>query len=88
MAKRDDSTGAAGRAIGELTGLLALLKGLPLAYDKDLQLDKEPVFRLRGVVPVALRALTGLVEGLRLEKHGASRVWYLKSPVRRVWVST
>jgi argininosuccinate lyase len=60
--------GHAGRAIGELTGLLALLKGLPLAYDKDLQLDKEPVFRLRGVVPVALRALTGLVEGLRLDR--------------------
>ena len=60
--------GHAGRAIGELTGVLALLKGLPLAYDKDLQLDKEPVFRLRGVVPVALRALTGLVEGLRLDR--------------------
>ena len=51
--------GHAGRTIGELTGLLALLKGLPLAYDKDLQLDKEPVFRVRGVVPVALGALTG-----------------------------
>jgi argininosuccinate lyase len=60
--------GQAGRTIGELTGLLALLKGLPLAYDKDLQLDKEPVFRVRGVVPVALRALTGLVEGLHLDR--------------------
>jgi argininosuccinate lyase len=60
--------GHAGRTIGELTGLLALLKGLPLAYDKDLQLDKEPVFRLRGVVPVALAALTGLVDGLRLDR--------------------
>jgi len=58
--------GHAGRAIGELTGLLALLKGLPLAYDKDLQLDKEPVFRVRGVVTVALSALTSLVEGLVL----------------------
>jgi argininosuccinate lyase len=60
--------GQAARTIGDLTGLLALLKGLPLAYDKDLQLDKEPVFRVRGVVPVALRALTGLVEGLRLDR--------------------
>ena len=60
--------GHAGRTIGELTGLLALLKGLPLAYDKDLQLDKEPVFRVRGVVPIALAALTGLVDGLRLDR--------------------
>ncbi len=60
--------GHAGRAIGELTGLLALLKGLPLAYDKDLQLDKEPLFRVRGVVAVCLAAVTGVVEGLRLDR--------------------
>ena len=42
--------GHAGRAIGELTGLLSVLKGLPLAYDKDLQLDKEPLFRIRAVI--------------------------------------
>src|SRR5450759_5721547 len=61
--------GHAGRAIGELTGLLALLKGLPLAYDKDLQLDKEPVFRVRGVLAAALPALIGLVEGLHLDRE-------------------
>jgi argininosuccinate lyase len=59
--------GHAARTIGELTGLLALLKGLPLAYDKDLQLDKEPLFRVRGVVTVALGAVTGVVDGLRLD---------------------
>ena len=36
--------GKAGRLIGDLTGLLATLKGLPLAYNRDLQEDKEPVF--------------------------------------------
>ena len=36
--------GKAGRLIGDLTGLLAVLKALPLAYDRDLQEDKEPVF--------------------------------------------
>ena len=36
--------GKAGRAIGNLTGLLATLKGLPLAYNRDLQEDKEPLF--------------------------------------------
>ena len=52
--------GHAARTIGELTGLLALLKGLPLAYNKDLQLDKEPLFRIRGVLlAVLLPALEG-----------------------------
>jgi len=58
--------GHAGRAIGELTGFLALLKGLPLAYDKDLQLDKEPLFRTRVTLAALLPALTALIEGLAL----------------------
>jgi argininosuccinate lyase len=61
--------GHAGRAIGELTGFLALLKGLPLAYDKDLQLDKEPLFRTRRVVAALLPALTALVAGLQLNRE-------------------
>ncbi len=61
--------GHAGRAIGELAGLLALLKGLPLAYDKDLQLDKEPLFRTRAVLEAALPALTALVAGLKLRRE-------------------
>jgi len=39
--------GKAGRLIGHLTGFLTTLKGLPLAYDRDLQEDKEPLFRRR-----------------------------------------
>ena len=60
--------GHAGRSIGELTGFLALLKGLPLAYNKDLQLDKEPLFRTRGTLSVLLPALTALVAGLKLNR--------------------
>jgi argininosuccinate lyase len=60
--------GHAARAIGELTGLLALLKGLPLAYDKDLQLDKEPLFRTYSTLRAALPALTALVTGLVLDR--------------------
>ncbi|MFP5247007.1 MAG: argininosuccinate lyase [Thermoanaerobaculia bacterium] len=58
--------GYAARSLGELTGFLALLKGLPLAYNKDLQLDKEPLFRTRTLLAVLLPALTALISGLKL----------------------
>lgn len=60
--------GHAARSIGELTGLLALMKGLPLAYDKDLQLDKEPLFRTYTTLRAALRALTALLADLRVDR--------------------
>jgi argininosuccinate lyase len=50
--------GKAGTAIGRLTGLLATVKSLPLAYDRDLQEDKPPVFAARRDVAGALGALT------------------------------
>ena len=53
--------GKAGRLIGNLTGLLATLKGLPFAYNRDLQEDKEPLFDGLDQVDLALRALTGLL---------------------------
>jgi argininosuccinate lyase len=56
--------GKAGTAIGRLTGLLATVKSLPLAYDRDLQEDKPPVFAARRDVAGALGALTVLVDGI------------------------
>jgi argininosuccinate lyase len=53
--------GKAGRLIGNLTGLLATLKSLPLAYNRDLQEDKEPVLDALVQVSRALAALTGLL---------------------------
>ncbi len=50
----------AGRLIGHLTGLLVTLKGLPLAYNRDLQEDKEPLFDSVHQVHLALRALAGV----------------------------
>ena len=60
--------GKAGTAIGRLTGLLATLKGLPLAYDRDLQEDKPPVFAARRDVRGALAALTVLIAGLDFDR--------------------
>jgi argininosuccinate lyase len=60
--------GKAGTAIGRLTGLLATVKGLPLAYDRDLQEDKAPVFAARRDVRHALEALTVLVSGLEVDR--------------------
>jgi argininosuccinate lyase len=53
--------GRAGRVIGDLTGLLVTLKGLPLAYNRDLQEDKEPLFDAVDQVSLALGALGGMI---------------------------
>jgi len=57
--------GKSGRLIGNLTGLLATLKGLPLAYNRDLQEDKEPVFDSVSQLETVLPAFTGMVSSLR-----------------------
>ncbi len=65
--------GKAGRLIGHLTGLLATLKGLPLAYNKDLQEDKEPLFDAIAQLAVALPAITGMMATLRFEAEAMTR---------------
>ncbi|MEO7351641.1 MAG: argininosuccinate lyase [Marmoricola sp.] len=59
--------GKSGRLIGNLTGLLATLKALPLAYNRDLQEDKEPVFDCVDTLAVLLPAFTGQVATLRFD---------------------
>ncbi len=54
--------GKAGRLVGDLAGLLTTLKGLPLAYNRDLQEDKEPVFDAVDTLEVLLPAFSGMVE--------------------------
>jgi argininosuccinate lyase len=53
--------GKSGRLIGDLTGLLATLKGLPLAYNRDLQEDKEPLFDALVQIELALAAVAGML---------------------------
>jgi argininosuccinate lyase len=60
--------GKAGTAVGRLVSLLVTVKGLPLAYNRDLQQDKPPVFSARADVAGALGALTILVAGLAFDR--------------------
>jgi argininosuccinate lyase len=53
--------GKAGRIIGNLTGFLATMKGLPLSYNRDYQEDKEPLFDAMRQVSLALGAITGMI---------------------------
>src|SRR4051812_20453374 len=59
--------GKAGRLIGNVSGLLATLKALPLAYNRDLQEDKEPVFDSIDTLEVLLPAFTGMVATLTFD---------------------
>ncbi|MDO8606979.1 MAG: argininosuccinate lyase [Phaeospirillum sp.] len=53
-----------GRVIGDLTALLIVMKGLPLAYSKDMQDDKEPVFEAADTMELAIAAMTGMIRDL------------------------
>ncbi len=59
--------GKSGRLIGNLTGLLATLKGLPIAYNRDLQEDKEPVFDSVRTLEIVLPAVAGMVATMRFD---------------------
>ena len=59
--------GKAGRLVGNLAGLLATLKALPLAYNRDLQEDKEPLFDSVEQLEVLLPAVAGMVATLRFD---------------------
>ncbi|WP_299447698.1 argininosuccinate lyase [uncultured Phycicoccus sp.] len=59
--------GKAGRLVGDLAGLLTTLKGLPLAYNRDLQEDKEPVFDAIDTLEVLLPAFSGMVATLTFD---------------------
>jgi argininosuccinate lyase len=55
--------GHSGRIIGCLTSLMITMKGLPLAYSKDMQDDKPPVFEAAGLLTLSLAAMTGMIAG-------------------------
>jgi argininosuccinate lyase len=55
--------GHSGRVIGSLTSLMITMKGLPLAYSKDMQDDKPPVFEAAGLMELSIAAMTGMIAG-------------------------
>ena len=65
--------GKTGRLIGHLTALLATLKGLPLAYNRDLQEDKEPLFDAVDQVERSLEALRGLMATATFDTQAMAR---------------
>jgi argininosuccinate lyase len=62
-----------GRVYGGLMALLTVMKGLPLAYSKDMQEDKEPVFDAAETLGLALSALTGMVRDLAVDADAMAR---------------
>jgi len=61
--------GKSGRLIGNLSGLLATLKGLPLSYNRDLQEDKEPLFDSVDTLLLVFPAFTGMVASLKFDRE-------------------
>jgi argininosuccinate lyase len=59
--------GHSGRLVGALTSLMVTMKGLPLAYSKDMQDDKEPVFEAHDLLILSLQALAGMVETIEFD---------------------
>ena len=59
--------GKCGRVVGALTGLCVTLKGLPLAYNKDMQEDKEPLFDAMDTLSMALRGLVVILDGVDID---------------------
>jgi len=68
--------GKCGRVCGHLLGLLMTLKGLPLAYNRDLQEDKEPLFDSLDTVQAAVRLMTGLLANLKVRPERMAAALY------------
>ena len=78
-----------GRIIGALNGLLIVLKGLPLAYSKDMQEDKEQVFDAADNLMLALAAMVGMVGDMtanRMALHGAANAGFATATELADWL--
>jgi argininosuccinate lyase len=81
--------GHSGRIVGALTALMVTMKGLPLAYSKDMQDDKPPVFEAAGLLGLSLAAMTGMVTeaGFRTERmRQAAELGYATATYLADWL--
>lgn len=65
--------GSAGRVYGDLMSVLTMMKGLPLSYNRDMQLDKEPLFHSFELSAVSLKVMAGLIKTLKFNKSSLAR---------------
>ncbi|MGV2495570.1 argininosuccinate lyase [Pelagerythrobacter aerophilus] len=81
--------GHAGRIVGCLTSLMVTMKGLPLAYSKDMQDDKPPVFEAAGLLALSIAAMTGMVADSRFDTarmRGAAELGYATATDLADWL--
>ena len=81
--------GKVGRVIGAMTGLLIVVKGLPLTYSKDMQEDKEPVFATFDTMELCLAAMTGMVQDIVVNEdrmREAAKVGYTTATDLADWL--
>ncbi len=81
--------GKTGRVTGALVALLTVMKGLPLAYGKDMQEDKEPVFDAADTLSLCLAAMTGMVRDMRPDEdalRAATAAGYLTATDLADWL--
>jgi argininosuccinate lyase len=81
--------GHSGRIVGCAVALMVTMKGLPLAYSKDMQDDKPPVFEAAGLLGLSIAAMTGMVEGAEFRTdrmRGAAELGYATATDLADWL--
>jgi argininosuccinate lyase len=75
--------GKSGRTVGQLTGFLTTLKGLPATYNKDLQESQEPMFDAAETIGKSLRILQGVISTLKVSSRSLQVVPFMVTNFRR-----
>ena len=66
--------GSTGKVYGNLMSVLTMLKGLPLSYNRDMQLDKEPLFSSIDTIKNGLKVMVKFIGGIKLKRHNINKV--------------